>query len=331
MRVFVFEFVSGGGFAGQPMVSSLVGEGDMMLAAVVRDLLEIPGVQVSICRDCRLQLPNLPCEVIWVEDDWQAAWREGLRSAEAVLPIAPETDGILEFLCDDVQAQGRLLLNSRTEGVMLAASKRATLDRLSAAGVSAVDFWEPGSPTDHRGAFVVKPDRGVGCRDTHLLSNERAVKEFFVNRPDAEPWIIQPYVSGEPASLSLMVGDDCACLLGCNVQRVAQVDDGFVLLGCIVNGMDDANGELAALGRSICECIDGLWGYVGVDLILTDDGPVVLEINPRLTTSYVGLSRSVGRNVAKLLLSLVDDDRSLPAHSFPASAVHVDLELGCVA
>jgi predicted ATP-grasp superfamily ATP-dependent carboligase len=45
-----------------------------------------------------------------------------------------------------------------------------------------------------------------------------------------------------------------------------------------------------------------LWGYVGVDLVLADAGPIVLEINPRLTTSYCGLRDALGINPAALVL-----------------------------
>ena len=41
MRVFVFEYVTGGGLAGRPMVSGLAGEGDLMLKSLVRDLVQI--------------------------------------------------------------------------------------------------------------------------------------------------------------------------------------------------------------------------------------------------------------------------------------------------
>ena len=48
----------------------------------------------------------------------------------------------------------------------------------------------------------------------------------------------------------------------------------------------------------------GLWGYAGVDLIVSDQGPVVLEVNPRLTTSYAGLSQALNMNVAEKILAL---------------------------
>ncbi len=42
-------------------------------------------------------------------------------------------------------------------------------------------------------------------------------------------------------------------------------------------------------------------GYLGVDLILGPQGVSVIEVNPRLTTSYVGLRRVIRENLAGLI------------------------------
>ena len=62
----------------------------------------------------------------------------------------------------------------------------------------------------------------------------------------------------------------------------------------------------------IAAAIPGLWGYVGVDLIDTPAGPVVLEINPRLTTSYCGLGGVLGVNLAALVVGLLGSEPGLP-------------------
>jgi hypothetical protein len=48
-----------------------------------------------------------------------------------------------------------------------------------------------------------------------------------------------------------------------------------------------------------------LTGYVGVDVILGVESDQVIEINPRLTTSYVGLRALAADNLMDLLLRLV--------------------------
>lgn len=332
MRILVFEYVTGGGFAGRDMVTSLLTEGELMLSAVVHDLLGIDGVQVSICRDRRLELPPLPLHVEWVDQGWLEAWRSCLQRVDAVLPIAPETDGILEMLCGEVEAAGRILLNSRPHAVAIAASKCMTNRYLGQAGVPVVACWKASdAPVWNGRPMVVKPDGGVGCQDIHLISGRRALQDFLAQQEHASDWLVQPYVQGVAASLSLMVGGDGVWLLGSNRQRVAQINDGFVFLGCVVNDLIESAPDLYPLAQRLCEAIPGLWGYVGVDLIMTDAGPVVLEVNPRLTTSYVGLSESVGCNVAALLLQLKSNPATLPAPVLRGISVHVDLELGCVA
>src|SRR5690606_21918601 len=58
-----------------------------------------------------------------------------------------------------------------------------------------------------------------------------------------------------------------------------------------------------ALARRAVAAIDGMLGFVGVDMVLTDDpdDDAVIEINPRLTTAYVGLRRLTKDNLAAWL------------------------------
>jgi len=61
---------------------------------------------------------------------------------------------------------------------------------------------------------------------------------------------------------------------------------------------------LSALGRRVARALPGLRGFVGVDLVWhAERGPVAIEVNPRVTCAYAGLSASLGRNLAAELLS----------------------------
>jgi hypothetical protein len=63
-----------------------------------------------------------------------------------------------------------------------------------------------------------------------------------------------------------------------------------------------ANRAIALAERAV-RTVPGLLGYVGVDLVLVEkpEGDRVIEINPRLTTSYLGLRRLVRGNLASAL------------------------------
>ena len=99
--------------------------------------------------------------------------------------------------------------------------------------------------------------------------------------------------------------DGQSLLLSCNRQQM-RISDGRVALNAIeVNAPVERRDELAKLAARIATALPGFWGYVGVDLVMNDRGPVVLEVNPRLTTSYCGLGRALGISVAAMVLDLL--------------------------
>jgi len=69
---------------------------------------------------------------------------------------------------------------------------------------------------------------------------------------------------------------------------------------------------LAALAARVQRALPGLRGFVGIDLVWhAQRGPVVIEVNPRVTCAYVGLSRQLGRNLAGEVIAAVRSDAAL--------------------
>jgi predicted ATP-grasp superfamily ATP-dependent carboligase len=309
VRVFAFEFFSGGGLAGQPLPASLAREGDLMLTTLVGELAELPGVEVIATRDPRL--PPIPgCEMLRPRRDEHplALYRRALAAADAAWPTASEAGGTLERLAQATLDTGRVLLGCRPDAVRLTASKRATAAALHERGLPVVPtFALPGAIPAIAGPWVVKPDDGAGCEDTDVVEGSGAAIVRLAANPGR--LVAQPWIDGEPLSLSLVCADGASRLLACNRQVIA-VRDGRVGLEAVqVNAVRDGDGRLARLAERVAAAVPGLWGYVGVDLVLTADGPVVLEINPRLTTSYCGLRPALGVNTAGLVLGLLRPSR----------------------
>jgi predicted ATP-grasp superfamily ATP-dependent carboligase len=103
--------------------------------------------------------------------------------------------------------------------------------------------------------------------------------------------------------------------LSVNRQRITVHEGSFRYHGSVVNALADAGGRFQALAQSIVAAIAGLWGYFGVDLVVSDSGPVVVDVNPRLTTSYAGLRSGLGINAADMVLS------ALRGNEFGAAAL----------
>ena len=327
MRILVCEFVTGGGMPPDaPIPAGLAQEGDLMLRALVDDLLDVPGVELVVTRDARL--PPLPARVfsITVADprkSW-ALWEDLARTVDAVWPIAPETGGALERLSRMVLGAGGRLLNSHPDAVAVTASKTATAAVLAAAGIPVVPVWRVMDQPPGDGPWVVKPDDGAGCTDTVLLLDRLAWARWRV-AGDRAGFVVQPFVPGAAASLSMLCRDGRAWLLTVNRQRVELDGSALVYRGGIVGGLPSTP-ELSGLAAGIAAAMPGLFGTVGVDFIATADGPRVLEVNPRLTTSYVGVRRATGVNVAAAVLGLLREPAMTPAPVKRIEPVALDLE-----
>jgi predicted ATP-grasp superfamily ATP-dependent carboligase len=112
------------------------------------------------------------------------------------------------------------------------------------------------------------------------------------------------FIRGEALSLSVLCCEQRARLLACNRQHVRINDGRFEFSGVSVNALSDKQGHYAQLAQTVVRALPGLWGYVGIDVIDTADGPIVVEINPRLTTAYARLGNSIGVNPARIVLEL---------------------------
>lgn len=315
MRIFVIEYITGGGMIREDLPQGILHEAEAMLAALLRDLGDMPDVQLRITRDPRLPPPATPCEVVMPgrHDNIWDIWGNCMQECDAVWPIMPETGGVLQRLSELVLARGRRLIGSHPAAVATAASKYRTAVCLQRRGIGVVPTYPAAAGIPRRpGRWVVKPDDGVGCEGIRIHDDYDSMQRARQASGAAANRVVQPFIDGEPASLSILCRDADAVLLSANLQQVVSRENGLQLLGLHVNGLSDPRACYAQLARAIAGSIPGLWGYVGVDLQLTPAGPVVLEINPRLTVSYAGLRTVLAANPAGMILDLLDSATRMP-------------------
>ena len=319
MRLLVYEFITGGGMLGEPLPNSMKREGEFMRDALLRDLAELSNVAVTIACDkrCVPATRSASVKVIAPNSDetGNEFYRRAFAASDVVWPIAPETDAVLERLSSDARQAGKVVLASDAATLACAASKRVTSRALNAAGIvavptfSAADDWP-----DIPGQWVVKPDDGAGAVGVVLTANRDAALEAC-HATTAYTRVAQPWLSGVALSLAMLCAEGRGLLLAVNRQHII-VSNGNVnvkLAGVTVNALPRTSSQFVSLAQNIAAALPGLWGYVGVDLILAADGELtVLEINPRVTTSYCRLHDALGINVAKLVLDLFQH-RRLPS------------------
>ena len=305
MKAFVFEHICGGGMLTGPLPDELAAQGRAMLICVAEDLVRM-GIDVTVTHDPRVPF-SLDGVTRWAVCD-EALLEDAVRTcaaeADVTLLIAPEFEQLLARWHRVVRPVARDLLNCSVESIELCSDK-LRLGRLwEQAGVP-TPAAEPF--TDARqwsGPVVVKPNDGAGCERTCLCVN----KASFARLPDLRHHMVQTYVEGTPASVLCIVNEDGSVLplrAGRQIINISVDDDPHAMtyLGGELPLPDELEQRAVALGIAALQPVEGLRGFVGVDMVLGRDSrsDYAIEINPRVTMSYVGLRQLCESNIAECL------------------------------
>jgi predicted ATP-grasp superfamily ATP-dependent carboligase len=309
MRILVHEFVSGGGLAGRDVAASLAREGLAMLTALIADLAAIHRHQIVTTVDPRFALPTPPgVEVVTLSpgSEGRATLDALIASADAVWLVAPETNRCLERLAVRVERRGRILLGSGATAIRRASDKARLPRRLARHGVPhpKTRVLRPGADWGKAARevgypLIVKPARGAGCKGVCLARNVRELRDALdmTRRANGrESLLLQRYVRGRAASVSLLTNGRRAVALTVNAQSVRAATP-FSYRGGKTPFDHPLAGKAVEIALRTCQALPGLRGYIGVDLVLTGSEAVVIEVNPRLTTAYLGVRSALGGNI----------------------------------
>ena len=155
--------------------------------------------------------------------------------------------------------------------------------------------------------WLAKPDDGAGCEQTVCFDEAVNLSQWLLAHKHAETHVIQPYLTGSACSISCVMHQGKAHVFSCNQQLITVKNNVLNYQGCVVNGMRQHWQKFVALANQIAQLLPDLAGYVGIDVIVSDNEKeetiTVIEINPRLTTSYIALSEATGYNMAERIIN----------------------------
>ncbi len=213
------------------------------------------------------------------------------RQADYTVLIAPETMGVLADLANTVETAGAVSLGCSARAIELTGNKSRLAEWLQAQGIATpacrTVMPAQGLPRDTHYPAVLKPVDGAGSVDTYWVADAEDLPPAARAMPVA---LLQPFHASIPMSASFLVGADRAWLIGIGRQRVAIQNGRIVYRGGV---LPVCCGKSEPLLRRAVESVAGLRGFVGLDFLWDEvlEQTLVLEINPRATTSFVGLTR----------------------------------------
>ncbi len=330
----VCEFITGGGLAAEALPESLVKEGALMRDALLEDLNTLNQYEIITMHDARLSAPKFATRSLEVSQNvFKQVFAAAIHEVDLVWLIAPETDGMLLALSEicyeaEQREHGPIFIGSGFDTMLTGTSKTLCYEALRDAKIytlpvhagedlmQATYFY--GLHNQSAQQWVAKPEDGAGCEGIRLFTSLIALRDWLVEDSRYFNYLAQPYQQGVTASFSMLCRNGKAWVLSCNQQHIQCHDDQFKLKGITVNGMAQHRQQFETIARKIAQVLPDALGYIGVDVIVDaeHDRIYVLEINPRLTTSYAGLHEVLNANPAQLILDCVLNDQfTMPAFS----------------
>ena len=303
MKHFLFEFITGGGLIGQTLPDSLVREARMMVQTLLKELIECGHYKITITRDSRVDSFGRDVTEHTINTPFKKILPELVRKYDICWLIAPETGNCLYNLTDLFMQNASIFIGSDLNAVQTTSSKLITCNILENANICTPEtkLLKDVIP-DSKSGWIIKPDDGVGAENCIYVSDRLSLLEYMTIKEN-DNYIIQPFIEGEHMSMSLFVYNKNIQLLSCNKQEITLKNNLISLAGIGVNEFLSYKDQMKELAESIVPAIPGFSGYIGIDLIRSNNKFFVIDINPRFTTSYAGISASLGINITEKILN----------------------------
>ena len=319
---------------------SMQAEAIAMLMAVAEDFCRLPAVEPTLllspqARTTLRSAGRLPANIGVVETkSGPAAWlcqqTDQTGSFEAMMLIAPEYDGALVSLLQKVQSdQWRRVRCLNLDSLVAAtfSDKRATAEwlrkhRIATPETKAFSNQRASEFLYRRTRIaeycVLKPRHGAGSDRVNVISMNRS--EFDRLREDSNEldadWILQPLIPGDACSIGLIGGGRVrpTIFLPAARQDIRRQNDQFHYHGGTIPCESPLASAVTQVAEQVAAALGAFSGYVGIDVVVStsENGTImahVIEINPRLCTSYIGYRALSEDNLAACLLQIPGSDR----------------------
>ncbi|MFH5803487.1 ATP-grasp domain-containing protein [Alienimonas sp. DA493] len=322
MRVFLSEHLTCGAVH-RAEADPLFPEGAAMLRALAADAVRVEGVEVVVTWAKGLPPFGVAgVEVVPVSPSPLGGAFDELfpnlsAECDATLHIAPETGDLLAERAEETSGNW---LGAEPDAVRICGDKRRTYDHLrNKRHLPPWPLIEGGDLLPH-GPLIMKPRHGAGGAAILFRNNDEFVEGLskaldFLDWPDrvGEQLIHEQYIPGRPCSVAVI--NDTPLPAGLQHIQIDGSPGRLSYHGGTVPAADVDQEAVRRLVGQVHAALPGLRGWWGIDFVIPDEpfegsfDPVLIEVNPRLTTSYLGYRALTPDNLAERLL--------FPERSFP--------------
>ncbi len=304
MKILILEYITAMGIDDP----SLWSEGQAMLDGFLEDFKD-KDVDYLISLDQSISGNNY-CNPVKLEGELMDWLGKNISNYDSCLVIAPEENFILYDITNFIEKKGVNVIGSSSDAVMTCSDKfkmyESLKDKVPIIETEKVFFKDINSYKPFNNKRILKPADGVSCSGIHVVNSKDEMKKAAsLIETDIPYFIIQNFIEGTSTSVSLITNGSEAVPLSLNLQNIHFSDSGINYNGGQVPLTHELEDEAKEAAKRAVESINGIKGYVGVDMILGDEVHLV-EINSRITTPYVALRNLLNFNLGDAILDSMD-------------------------
>jgi len=281
MKILVAEYAVGGG---EGKSASLLREGKAMLSTLKSGFERMGHVVIY---------PK-------AETDFGATVDKLSKESDAGIVIAPDDE--LGTLTELVESN-TVNLGCPSDSVKLCADKMRTSKILSEEGIPVPNIVSEEKVERNEGKrYVSKPRYGCASENVFILNRKNYQK--YISFYDSTDYLISEFITGDDISSSIIAGKSSVLPLTINKQFIKMEGDCLRYGGGFVPYLieREAESEIMRISKKVVTILH-CSGYVGIDFVLGGDGTAyVVDVNPRPTTSIVGIARVLNFEIADLIL-----------------------------
>jgi len=257
-------------------------------------------------------------------------WSDIARQCDAAIVIAPELEHWLPRLIAGLRHRNIPVIASSASFLEVATDKWRTSQHWRALGIHhpetiRLDHWLSSSleePSEH--GWVLKQRWGAGGVGMRRFRTSVQLREHVQGMLQSEPadqapsgktnpeedleaWIVQPWIMGQAASMAILAGSHVQ-VLGTMRQHLIESpgpNPSTSYVGGSGPAVSVSKDVLESYGKRVLQGIPGQpRGWIGLDFVIDPQGMWhAIEINARLTSSYLGYRKWLGPRLADAFLT----------------------------
>ena len=203
------------------------------------------------------------------------------KKKSEVIIIAPETNNLSSKIYSHV-SRNHEVLGPNISSLNTFSSKTKMLMKLRRLNLPIVENYKLN--LNYKGKIIFKPDSSAGSENTFVTNKNNYEKK--------KGYLVQKFYNGKKGSFLMLCKNGKSKVICCNEQLLNLKKEKIQQVGCIMGGLEKHRNEIEIIANRISKNFKGLFGIVGVDIVIENKKWLIIEINPRFTSAYSGLNKS---------------------------------------